>query len=55
MVGIETELIDALGREGRLKERLRELVSTLDKVNKSSEMRHQKSAELITDLKVANG
>ncbi|XP_071866392.1 colorectal mutant cancer protein isoform X1 [Bombus fervidus] len=53
--GIESELIEALGREARLKERLQELVSTLDKVNKNSELRHQQSAELVNDLKRANG
>ncbi|KAG9428298.1 Colorectal mutant cancer protein [Apis mellifera carnica] len=53
--GMESELIEALGREARLKERLQELVSTLDKVNKNSELRHQQSAELINDLKRANG
>ncbi|XP_047351403.1 colorectal mutant cancer protein isoform X7 [Vespa velutina] len=52
--GIESELIEALGREARLKERLQELVSTLDKVNKNSELRHQQSAELVNDLKKAN-
>ena len=53
--GIESELIEALGREARLKERLQELVSTLDTVNKNSELRHQQSAELVNDLKRANG
>ncbi|XP_066598790.1 colorectal mutant cancer protein isoform X2 [Prorops nasuta] len=53
--GMESELIEALGREARLKERVQELVSTLDKVNKNSELRHQQSAELIDDLKTANG
>ncbi|KAI4496144.1 hypothetical protein M0802_008011 [Mischocyttarus mexicanus] len=52
--GIESELIEALGREARLKERLQELISTLDKVNKNSELRHQQSAELVNDLKKAN-
>ncbi|XP_076242317.1 colorectal mutant cancer protein isoform X2 [Calliopsis andreniformis] len=53
--GMESELIEALGREARLKERLQELVSTLEKVNKNSELRHQQSAELVNDLKRANG
>ncbi|KAL6423768.1 hypothetical protein ACFW04_010323 [Cataglyphis niger] len=53
--GMESELIEALGREARLKERLQELISTLDEVNKNSELRHQQSAELINDLKRANG
>lgn len=53
--GIESELLEALSREGRLKERLQELVSTLDKVSRNSELRHQQSAELVNDLKMANG
>ncbi|XP_072767722.1 colorectal mutant cancer protein isoform X4 [Anoplolepis gracilipes] len=53
--GMESELIEALGREARLKERLQELISTLDEVNKNSELRHQQSAELVNDLKRANG
>lgn len=52
---MESELIEALGREARLKERLQELISTLDEVNKNSELRHQQSAELVNDLKRANG
>ncbi|XP_026831011.1 colorectal mutant cancer protein isoform X1 [Ooceraea biroi] len=53
--GMESELIEALGREARLKERLQDLISTLDEVNKNSELRHQQSAELVNDLKRANG
>lgn len=53
--GMESELIEALGREARLKERLQGLISTLDEVNKNSELRHQQSAELVNDLKRANG
>ncbi|XP_034948586.1 LOW QUALITY PROTEIN: colorectal mutant cancer protein [Chelonus insularis] len=53
--GIESEFIEVLAREARLKERLRELVATLEKVTKNSELRHQQSAELINDLKMANG
>ncbi|EZA46451.1 Colorectal mutant cancer protein [Ooceraea biroi] len=52
---MESELIEALGREARLKERLQDLISTLDEVNKNSELRHQQSAELVNDLKRANG
>ncbi|XP_067217257.1 colorectal mutant cancer protein isoform X3 [Linepithema humile] len=52
---VESGLIEALGREARLKERLQELISTLDEVNKNSELRHQQSAELVNDLKRANG
>lgn len=53
--GMESELIEALGREARLKERLHELVNTLENVTRNSELRHQQSADLINDLKVANG
>ncbi|XP_049785034.1 colorectal mutant cancer protein isoform X1 [Schistocerca cancellata] len=49
-----SELSEALRREARLKERLQELVSTLEKVSKNSEMRHQQSADLVNDLKKAN-
>ncbi|XP_044010602.1 colorectal mutant cancer protein isoform X2 [Aphidius gifuensis] len=54
-VGIENELIEALGREARLKERLQELVTTLDIVTRNSELRHQQAAELVNELKMANG
>jgi len=50
----ESELADALRREARLKERLQELVTTLEKVGKNSELRHQQSADLVNDLKRAN-
>jgi len=50
----DTELADALRREARLKERLQELVTTLEKVGKNSELRHQQSADLVNDLKRAN-
>lgn len=53
--GMESELIEALGREARLKERLQELVNTLENVTRNSELRHQQSADLINDLKIANG
>ncbi|PSN36345.1 Colorectal mutant cancer protein [Blattella germanica] len=52
--GEESELADALRREARLKDRLQELVSTLEKVGKNSELRHQQSADLVNDLKRAN-
>lgn len=50
----DAELADALRREARLKERLQELVTTLEKVGKNSELRHQQSADLVNDLKRAN-
>lgn len=53
--GMEGELIEALAREARLKERLQELVTTLDQVTRNSELRHQQAAELVNELKMANG
>ncbi|KAJ9578304.1 hypothetical protein L9F63_005470, partial [Diploptera punctata] len=50
----ESELAEALRREARLKDRLQELVTTLEKVGKNSELRHQQSADLVNDLKRAN-
>lgn len=50
----ETELAAALRRESHLKERMHELVNTLDKVSRNSEQRHLQSAELVNDLKRAN-
>lgn len=38
----------------RLKERMEELVGTLDKVMKGSELRYQQNAELVSDLRAAN-
>jgi len=51
----DTELAAALRRESRLKEKLHDLVTTLDKVSRNSEERHSQSAELVNDLKRANG
>lgn len=50
----ETELTAALRRETHLKERIDELMDTLDKVSRNSEQRHLQSAELVNDLKRAN-
>lgn len=50
----ETELMSALRRESQLKDRIHELVDTLDKVSRNSEQRHVQSAELVNDLKRAN-
>lgn len=50
----DSELADALRREARLKERMQELVATLEKVGRNSELRHQQSADLVNDLKRAN-
>ncbi|KAK3590872.1 hypothetical protein CHS0354_033800 [Potamilus streckersoni] len=48
------ELTEALKREKRLKSRVQELVSALEKLSRNSEIRHQQSAEFVNDLKRAN-
>ncbi|XP_070545740.1 colorectal mutant cancer protein-like isoform X2 [Ptychodera flava] len=45
---------EAHKREKRLKLRVQELVATLEKLQKNSELRHQQSAEFVSDLKRAN-
>ncbi|XP_026275387.2 colorectal mutant cancer protein [Frankliniella occidentalis] len=51
---LSLESAAALRRENHLKERIHELVDTLDKVSHTSEQRHLQSAELVNDLKKAN-
>ncbi|XP_018119829.1 colorectal mutant cancer protein isoform X1 [Xenopus laevis] len=51
---LATELTSALRREKKLKSRAQELVSALERLTKSSEIRHQQSAEFVNDLKRAN-
>ncbi len=41
-------------REKKLKGRVQELVAALERLTKSSEVRHQQSAEFVNDLKRAN-
>ena len=48
------ELTEALRREANLKARVDELVSTLEKLTRNSEARHQQSADFVDDLKRAN-
>ncbi|XP_076330984.1 colorectal mutant cancer protein-like [Tachypleus tridentatus] len=48
------ELTEALQREKKLKNRIQELVSTMEKVTKNSELRVQQSVEFVNDLKRAN-
>ncbi|XP_071943323.1 colorectal mutant cancer protein-like isoform X2 [Antedon mediterranea] len=50
-VGSQEEFLQ---REKKMKARLQELVTTLEKVQKSSELRHQQSSEFVADLKRAN-
>ncbi|XP_054975417.1 colorectal mutant cancer protein [Sorex araneus] len=51
---LAAELAGAVRREKKLKARVQELVSALERLTKSSEIRHQQSAEFVTDLKRAN-
>ncbi|XP_063820211.1 colorectal mutant cancer protein isoform X5 [Pseudophryne corroboree] len=51
---LAAELTSALKREKKLKSRAQELVSALERLTKSSEIRHQQSAEFVNDLKRAN-
>ncbi|KAM4808867.1 colorectal mutant cancer protein isoform 2-T2 [Rhinophrynus dorsalis] len=51
---LAAELTSALRREKKLKSRAQELVSALERLTKSSEVRHQQSAEFVNDLKRAN-
>jgi len=48
------DLVDAIRREQKLKSRVQELVQTLEKLSRNSEIRHQQSAEFVNDLKRAN-
>nr|XP_055054202.1 colorectal mutant cancer protein isoform X1 [Misgurnus anguillicaudatus] len=51
---LAAELSSALRREKKLKARVQELVTALERLTKSSEVRHQQSAEFVNDLKRAN-
>ncbi|KAJ8338686.1 hypothetical protein SKAU_G00354720 [Synaphobranchus kaupii] len=51
---LAVELTSALRREKKLKGRVQELVAALERLTKSSEVRHQQSAEFVNDLKRAN-
>uniref|UniRef100_H0VMX0 MCC regulator of WNT signaling pathway n=1 Tax=Cavia porcellus TaxID=10141 RepID=H0VMX0_CAVPO len=51
---LAAELAGAVRREKKLKARVQELVSALERLTKSSEIRHQQSAEFVNDLKRAN-
>ena len=52
---VPRDLLEAQRREGKLKTRIHELVDTLEKLSKNSEVRHKQTAEYICDLKKANG
>ncbi|XP_012514962.1 PREDICTED: colorectal mutant cancer protein [Propithecus coquereli] len=51
---LAAEFANAVRREKKLKARVQELVSALERLTKSSEIRHQQSAEFVNDLKRAN-
>ena len=54
---ISLDLEQALKREGRLKEKVQELMKKLEKLReheKNSEMRHQQSVSFVNELKKAN-
>ncbi|XP_046901064.1 colorectal mutant cancer protein isoform X2 [Hypomesus transpacificus] len=51
---LAAELTNALRREKKVKGRVQELVAALERLTKSSEVRHQQSAEFVNDLKRAN-
>uniref|UniRef100_T1JC16 Harmonin-binding protein USHBP1 PDZ-binding domain-containing protein n=1 Tax=Strigamia maritima TaxID=126957 RepID=T1JC16_STRMM len=53
-IDLVQELEEANQRDKKLKARIQELVSTLEKVTKNSDLRHQQSAEFVNDLKRAN-
>lgn len=48
------DLTAALSRERSLKKRVQELMATLEKISRNSEVRHKQSAEFVNDLKRAN-
>ena len=51
---IAQDLQEALKREKKLKARVQELVLTVEKLSKNSDIRHQQSAEFVSELKRAN-
>ncbi|XP_066933133.1 colorectal mutant cancer protein-like isoform X3 [Clytia hemisphaerica] len=51
----EIQTSDSSRRERKLKQRIQELVDTLETLSKNSEIRHKQTNEYISDLKRANG
>jgi hypothetical protein len=49
------QLSDALCREVRLKERLQEMMVSLDTVSRSADIRQQQANEMLAEMKRANG
>lgn len=46
--------MDAEGREGRLRERLKEVASTLERVSRNADLRQRQASEITAELKSAN-
>lgn len=46
--------LDAEGREGKLRERLKDVASTLERVSRNAELRQKQANELAAELKTAN-
>ena len=51
---VSKDLAASLRRERKLKGRIHELVSALEKLSHNSEVSHQQSAQFVNDLKHAN-
>ncbi|GAB6027868.1 hypothetical protein CHUAL_002085 [Chamberlinius hualienensis] len=52
---LSQSLVEAMHREKKLKTRIQELVTALDKVTRNSELRQQQSIEFVNELKRGNG
>ncbi len=48
------DLAESLKREKKQKSRVQELMISLEKISKNSDIRHRQSAEFVNDLKRAN-
>ena len=55
MTSSSDAIMDTSRRERKLKQRIQELVETLEKLSSNSEIRHKQTNEYIADLKRANG
>lgn len=52
---IPSDLVEATRRERKLKQKIQDLLDTLEKLSKNSDIRQRQTAEYISDLKRANG
>ncbi|XP_054258017.1 colorectal mutant cancer protein-like [Macrosteles quadrilineatus] len=50
----DTEEVNSEGRESRLRERLKEVAGTLERVSRNAELRQRQATELTNELKTAN-